>query len=293
MLKNILRDRRFAVTAEVPPPLTADPEAMIALAAPLRGKVDAINVTDAAGARTAMSSLAAAAILCRAGFEPVLQMTCRDRNRLALAGDLLGAAALGIENLLILRGDDPTQGDAPDAKPVFDFDSRELMSLARLMRDRGVLPSERIIASPPSLFIGAADSPCDPPADWRPDALMAKQEAGAQFVQTQFCFDTGALRRYMARLSDFGLTDKLHFLIGVGPIASAASARWMNDKLFGVTVPGETIERLEKAGDQAAEGRRICIETIEELRGIEGVAGVHIMAPRGGAPAIAEVVNGL
>lgn len=293
MLKNILRDRRFAITAEVPPPLTADPEAMIALAAPLKGKVDAINVTDAAGARTAMSSLAAAAILRRAGFEPILQMTCRDRNRIALAGDLLGAAALGIENLLILRGDDPTQGDAPDAKPVFDLDSREVMNLARLMRDRGVLPSERKIASPPSFFIGAADSPCDHPADWRPEALMAKQEAGAQFVQTQFCFDTGALRRYMARLADFGLTEKLHFLIGVGPIASAASARWMNGKLFGVTVPDATIARLEKARDQAAEGRRICIETIEELRGIEGVAGAHIMAPRGGAPAIAEVVNGL
>jgi methylenetetrahydrofolate reductase (NADH) len=240
-----------------------------------------------------MSSLAAAAILRRAGFEPILQMTCRDRNRIALAGDLLGAAALGIENFLILRGDDPSQGDAPEAKPVFDLDSREVMSLARRMRDEGVLPSGRKIGSPLRLFIGAADTPHDPAADWRPGALIAKHEAGAEFVQTQFCFDAGIVRRYIARLSEFGLTEKLRILIGVGPLASTASARWMNEKLFGVTVPEAVIERLERARDPGAEGRRICIDLIHELRQIEGVAGAHIMAPRGGAPAIAEVVNGL
>ncbi len=292
-LRGRLRDQNFAITAEVPPPLSADPEAMLALAAPLRGRVDAINVTDAAGARTAMSSLAAAAILRRDGYEPVLQMTCRDRNRIALAGDLLGAAALGIENFLILRGDDPAQGDAPEAKPVFDLDSREVMSLARRMRDQGVLPSGREIASPQRILIGAADSPHDPAADWRPDALIAKQEAGAEFVQTQFCFDAGIVRRYIARLSEFGLPGKLRILIGVGPLVSAASARWMNEKLFGVTVPEATVERLEKAQDPEAEGRRICIELIHELHQIDGVAGAHIMAPRGGAAAIAKVVDGL
>jgi len=292
-LRDSLRGGRFVLTAEVPPPLAAGADAMLTLAAPLRGRVDAINVTDAAGARTAMSSLAAAAILRGAGFEPILQMTCRDRNRIALAGDLLGAAALGIENLLILRGDDPSQGDAPNAKPVFDLDSRDLMSLARQMRDDGVLPSGRKLGTPPRFLVGAADSPHDPAADWRPDGLIAKREAGAEFVQTQFCFDISVVRRYMARLSEFGLSEKLHILIGVGPLASAASARWMNEKLFGVTVPDAVIGRLEQAEDQAAEGRRICIDLIHELRQIDGVAGAHIMAPRGGAPAIAEVVSGL
>ncbi len=292
-LRDRLSEQDFAITAEVPPPLAAAPEAMLALAAPLRDRVDAINVTDAAGARIAMSSLAAAAILRRAGVEPILQMTCRDRNRIALAGDLLGAAALGVENILVLHGDDPSQGDAPDAKPVFDLDSREVMSLARQLRDEGVLPSGRKIESPPRFFIGAADSPHDPAAGWRPDTLIAKQAAGAEFVQTQFCFNAGVVRRYMARLSEFGLAEKLRFLIGVGPVASAASARWMNEKLFGVHVPEPVIERLERADDPAAEGQRICVELIHELRQIDGVAGVHIMAPRGGAPAIAKVIDGL
>lgn len=265
----------------------------MAQAAPLRGRAHAINVTDAAGARTAISSLAAAAILRGAGYEPILQMTCRDRNRIALAGDLLGAAALGIANLLILHGDDPSQGDAPEAKPVYDLDSRAVMSLARTMRDQGVLPSGRKIAQAPHYLIGAADSPHDPAADWRPDGLIAKRDAGAQFVQTQFCFNAEIMHRYMARLSDFGLCEDLRFLVGVGPLASADAARWMNQNLFGVEVPDAIIARLEDAGDQAAEGRRICVELIQDLRGIEGVAGVHIMAPRQGTAAIAAVVDAL
>ena len=292
-LADCLAQGRFAITAEIAPPLTADPQSMRDLAAPLRGLVDGINVTDAAGARTAMSSVAAAAILQDAGFEAVLQVTCRDRNRIALASDLLGAAALGIRNLLVLHGDDPARGDTPEAKPVYDLDSREVIALACRMRDQGTLPSGRAIKVPPRFLIGAADSPHDPAPDWMPDRLIAKQEAGATFVQTQFCFDPGVVRRYLARLADFGLTERLRFLIGVGPFASADSARWMNEKLFGVKVPQALIARLEQAGDQAAEGCRICVELIEELRGIDGVAGVHIMAPRQGATAIAEVVGAL
>jgi len=292
-LRGRLAQAEFAITAEVAPPLTADPEVILAAAAPLLGRVDAINVTDAPGARAAVSSLAAAAILRRAGHEPVMQVTCRDRNRIAISGELLGAAALGIGNILVLHGDDPAGGDLPEAKPVYDLDSREVMHLARAMRDDGVLPSGRPIQSPPAFFIGAADSPHDPAPDWQPDGLIAKQHAGAEFVQTQFCFDAGVVRRYVARLADFGLTERLCFLIGVGPLASAASARWMNDKLFGVQVPDAAIARLERAQDPQAEGLRICVELIQELRQIDGVAGVHIMAPLRGAPAIADVIEAL
>lgn len=294
---SVLRERlaqgHFAITAEVAPPLSADPQALCDLAAPLRGLADAVNVTDAAAARAAMSSVAAAAILQDAGFEAVLQMTCRDRNRIALANDLLGAAALGVRNLLVLHGDDPAQGDWPEAKPVYDLTSREVISLARRMHEEGALPSGRTITAPPRFFLGAADAPHDPAPDWRPEGLIAKQEAGAAFVQTQFCFDSGMVRRYLGRLAEFGLTGKMRFLIGVGPIASAASARWMNENLFGVTVPDGVITRLERARDQAAEGRRICVELIHELRHIQGVAGVHIMAPRQGAAAAAAVIDAL
>ncbi|MDX1574800.1 MAG: methylenetetrahydrofolate reductase, partial [Kiloniellales bacterium] len=188
-LQRKLSAGEFAVTAEVTPPLSADAGSLLAKAAPLRGRVDAVNVTDAAGARAAMSSFAAAGILAGNGIEPVLQITCRDRNRIALACDLLGAAAQGVSNLLILHGDEPAAGDQPEAAPVYDLDSRALMALARQMRDEAMLPSGRRIEPPPHFFIGAADTPRDPDADWRPTGLEAKAAAGADFVQTQFCFD--------------------------------------------------------------------------------------------------------
>lgn len=280
----------FVMTAEITPPLSADPQDLIDLAAPLAGQVHAVNITDAAGARATLSSLAAAAILRRTGHEPVLQVTCRDRNRIALAGDLIGAAAQGVRNLLILHGDGPENGDQPEATPVYDLDSRGVMELARGMRDAGRLPSGREIRSPPRFFIGAADTPFDPPPDWQPEGLLRKAEAGADFVQTQFCFDLGVARRYLERLADFGVTERLAILVGVGPLASARSARWMNENLFGVTVPEAVIARLEGATDQAAEGRRLCGELIEELRRIPGVSGVHIMAPLQKPGAIAQVL---
>jgi len=280
----------FVMTAEITPPLSGAAQPLLDAAAPLADRVHAINVTDAAGARATMSSFAAAAILSRAGYEPVLQVTCRDRNRIALAGDLLGAAAQGVRNLLILHGDGPEKGDQPEAAPVYDLDSRGVMRLARDMRDAGRLPPGREIAAPPRFFIGAADMPFDPPPDWQPTGLLGKADAGADFVQTQFCFDAAVARRYMARLADYGVTERLTFILGVGPLASARSARWMNEHLFGVTVPDAVIGRLEGAADQTAEGRRICVELIEELRAISGVSGVHIMAPLQKPHAIAEVI---
>ncbi len=291
-LQNRIQSGAFVITAEIVPPLSAGSEQLLREAALIRERVTAINVTDAAAGRTTMSSFAAAAILAANGYDPVLQVTCRDRNRIALAGDLLGAAAQGVGNLLILHGDDPKGGDQPDAKPVFDLTSKDVMALARRMRDEGTLPSGRKIEPPPQFFIGGADIPQDPDQpNWSPAGLKGKMEAGANFVQTQFGFDLDVVRRYAARLNDEGITESLAVIIGVGPIRSAKSARWMNENLRGVHVPEAVIARLEGAGDQAREGQKICAELIEGLKEIRGIAGAHVMAPGGGTEAIAAALE--
>jgi methylenetetrahydrofolate reductase (NADPH) len=272
----------------VVPPLSCDPDDVVARALPLRGLADAVNLTDGAGARAHMSATAAAALLIAAGIEPILQLTCRDRNRIALQGELMGAAALGVRNLLVLRGDDPTAGDQPDAKPVFDLDSRKLTETARAIRG-GMLPNGAKVAGAAPFFIGAADTPIDPPPGWQPDSLKAKVAAGAQFVQTQFCMDTAIVRRYAARLAEAGLSGRVFLLVGVNPLRSAKSAAWMRQHLLGTIISETMVARLEQAKDAAAEGRTICVETIEELSRIPGVAGAHIMAP-GNAAAIPEVI---
>ena len=244
---------------------------------PLKGLATAVNVTDGAGAKVHLSSLAAAHFLVQNGIEPIVQMTCRDRNRLALQGDILGAEALGIRNMLMLAGDDPKAGDQPDAKPVYDLDSRALLSMADRMRRTRKLPSGTAIAGKLDILLGAADVPNDPPPGWEPKALRAKQEAGADFVQTQFCMDTAVVRRYAARLMQSGI--KAPILIGVAPIPSARSARWLREKLFGTLIPEAVVSRLEKAADPKREGRRICIEVLQELADTPGVAGAHVMAP--------------
>ncbi|WP_436638224.1 methylenetetrahydrofolate reductase [Microbaculum sp. FT89] len=289
-LQAVLEAGHFAITAELVPPAATDPRLLLDKAMPLKGLADAVNVTDGAGARSHMCSLASAALLAGAGIEPVMQMTCRDRNRIAIQSDLMGAAALGIRNLLILRGDDPTAGDQPDAKPVFDLDSRGLTETVISIRDRHQLPSGREVKGDARFFIGAADMPIDPAPDWTPDGLAAKVAGGAQFVQTQFCMDPEVVRRYVTRLADHGLTEKVHVLIGVAPLASARSAIWMRDKLFGVTMPEWIVERMERAADPKAEGRTICVELLQQLAGIDGVAGAHIMAPLNEA-SIPEVIE--
>ena len=278
-LAATLTANRFALTAEIAPPLSCEPDDMIRLARPLRGLADAVNVTDGAGARAHMGASAAAAILAHEGIEPIQQFTCRDRNRIALQGDLLAAAALGVRNLLLLRGDDPTAGDQPDAKPVFDLDTVGLLRTAGGLRDRGELPSGRTLDRRPAFFLGVADVPIDPPDDWAPHALAAKAAAGAQFVQTQFCMDAGIVRRYLRRLAEHGLVPRLAILIGVVPLKSARAARWMRKHLPGTIIPDATIARLERAADPAAEGRRACVELMQELAEIPGVAGAHVMAP--------------
>ncbi len=277
LLQSRLRGGQFVVTAEITPPVSTDPGEFLKRALPLRGLVTAVNVTDGAGAKVHLSSLAATHFLVQAGIEPILQMTCRDRNRLALQGDLLGAAALGIHNILVLAGDNPAAGDQPEAKAVHDLDSKGLIALAHRMRSQKTLPSGTAIEGEIDLFIGAADIPVDPPGGWNPKGLFIKAEAGADFVQTQFCMDTGIVRRYAARLRELGF--KLPILIGVAPIPSAKSARWMREKLFGTIVPDAIVERLAKAANPKAEGRRICVEVLQELAEIPGVAGAHVMAP--------------
>lgn len=276
-LQARLRDGQFVVTAEITPPVSTDPAEFLRRAMPLKGLATAVNVTDGAGAKVHLSSLAAAHFLVQSGIEPIFQMTCRDRNRLALQGDLLGAASLGIHNILVLAGDDPKAGDQPEAKPVFDLDSRGLLAMAHRMRSEGRLPTGMPISGKFSVVLGAADLPVDPPADWSPKSLFAKAEAGADFVQTQFCMDTGVARRYAGRLRELGF--KLPILVGVAPIPSARSARWMREKLFGTLIPDSIVGRLEKAADPKREGTRICVEVLRELAEIPGIAGAHVMAP--------------
>jgi methylenetetrahydrofolate reductase (NADPH) len=278
-LERRLRAGEFAITAEITPPLSADPRDLMVRALPLRGHADAVNVTDGAGARAHLDTLTAAALLVRGGLEPVLQLTCRDRNRIALQSLLLGAAAQGISNLLALRGDDPSAGDQPDAKAVFDLDASALLRTAAVMRDRGELPPARAVKGRIEFFLGAADMPIDPGAEWQPTSLLRKLEAGAQFIQTQFCMDAALLRRYIARLAEHGIPERAYLLIGLAPLASAASARWIRDRLFGSIIPEPLIARLESARDPKAEGHRICIDLMQEYQQIPGVAGVHLMAP--------------
>jgi len=287
-LREKLRAGNFVLTAEIAPPLSADPRDLLERALPLKGLADAVNVTDGANARAHLESTVAAHILKENGIEPVLQLTCRDRNRIALQSQLLGAAALGIVNVLALTGDDPKAGDQPDAKPVFDLDSSGLVATAAVIRDHRKLPNGRAVAGAPDFFLGVADSPLDPPEGWQPTSLRKKIAAGAQFTQTQFCMDTGVLRRYLAALSAHGIA--LHVIVGVAPLGSAKSARWIVSNLKGSIIPDWIVERLDKASDPRIEGEAICLDLLAEMRGIAGVAGAHIMAPLND-DAIARVIS--
>jgi methylenetetrahydrofolate reductase (NADPH) len=288
-LQQRLEAGQFVVTAEIVPPVSCDRRDLLAKVQQLKGAADAVNVTDGAGARSHMGSLAAATLLLQAGIEPILQLTCRDRNRIALQNDLLAAAALGVRNLLLLRGDDPRAGDQPEAKPVFDLDSSQLSRVAAQIRDERTLMSGQRVEGTPDFFIGAADAPIDPPPGWTPKRLKEKIVAGAQFAQTQFCMDANVAKRYAQCLADNGVRD-FHLLIGVVPLRSARSARWIREKLIGSVIPDQVLVRLERAKDQTQEGRRICMELVEELSALPPpIAGVHVMAP-GNDAGMAEVV---
>ena len=279
-LEEACRSKRFVVTAEMSPPDSPDPADVYRSVAAFEGAVDAVNVTDATGANCHISSLGVCALLAQKGLNPVMQIACRDRNRIAIQGDILSAAALGVVNLLCLTGDGVANGDHPGAVPVFDFDSISLLNTARAMRDQGRFLSGRRLAKRPEYFLGAVENPFVPPYDVRPQRLAKKIAAGAQFIQTQFCFDVPRLMEFMARVRDLGLHEKCFILVGVGPLPSARTARWFRSRVPGVHIPDAVVERMDKAADQRREGVKICVEIIQQIREIAGVAGVHLMAHR-------------
>jgi len=278
--ERVLRSGQFAVTTEIAPPDSADPDEVLARANLFDGYVDAINATDGSGAHCHMSSLAVCAILTRRGYSPILQISCRDRNRISIQGDTLGAAALGVCNVLTLSGDDVGAGDHPEAKPVFDLDSVSLTKTLRILRDESRFLSGRKLDLPPKLFIGSSINPFVPPIDNRVDQLAKKINAGAEYIQSQYCFDMDILKSFMKRAVDMGLTEKCYILIGVGILPSARTARWMRKNVPGVHIPDPVIERLSDAKKPQREGRNICVELMQGIKEIEGVSGLHVMAYR-------------
>ena len=291
-LEQVLRAGLFAVTSELAPPDSADPQDVYDAALVLAEVCDGINATDASGAHCHMSSVAICALLTRAGYEPVYQISCRDRNRIAIQGDLLGAAAMGVKNVLCLTGDDVSAGDHPEAKRVFDLDSIQLLQLAKMMRDDSVFLSGRQLTVPPKLFLGAASNPFVPPYEWRPLRLAKKIQAGANFIQTQYCFDVPRFKQFMTQVRDMGLHEQAYILVGVGPLRSAKAAEYLRSKVPGVVIPEHVVERLRKTpkDQQRRVGQDICIEIIQQMREIEGIAGIHVMAFRQ-EKTVAEIID--
>jgi 5,10-methylenetetrahydrofolate reductase len=299
-LERVLRSGQFAVTGELGPPQNADGGVIREKAGLLKGNCDAVNITDNQTAIVRMSSIGAGTIVVQEGLEPIIQMTCRDRNRLAIQSDLLGAYALGMRNLLCLSGDHQSFGNHPTAKNVFDMDSVQLVQMVAQMRDgRTFQCGDEFKGQEPRFFVGAAAAPFADPLDFRPYRLGKKVNAGANFIQTQLIYDIDAFKVYMEKVRKLGLHEKTYILAGVGPLKSPGMARYMKNSVPGLLVPDELIERMTAAGapwagkskdeltkeDKRArsaawrdEGIKICIELIQQIREIEGVAGVHIMA---------------
>jgi 5,10-methylenetetrahydrofolate reductase len=299
-LERILKAGHFAVTGELGPPQSADGVVIRQKAALLKGYCDAANITDNQTAIVRMSSIGAGAIVVQEGLEPVIQMTCRDRNRLAMQSDLLGAYALGMRNLLCLTGDHQTFGNHPTAKNVFDMDSVQLLQMVKGLRDDCIFQcGDALKGQEPRFFAGAAAAPFAGPVEFRPYRLGKKVKAGANFIQTQLVYDVDAFAAYMEKVRELGLHKQVYILAGVGPLKSPGMARYMKDSVPGILVPDELIQKIEAAGapwagkkkdeltkeDKKARsaawkeaGIQICIELIQQLRQIEGVAGVHIMA---------------
>ena len=278
--ERVLRAGHFAVTTEIAPPDSADPDEVLRRASLFDGYVDAINATDGSGAHCHMSSLAVCAILTRTGYSPILQISCRDRNRISIQGDTLGAAALGVCNVLCLSGDDVGAGDHPEAKPVFDLDSISLAQTIRTMRDKSQFLSGRKLDLEPRMFIGSTINPFVPPIENRADQLAKKVASGAEYIQSQYCFDMDVLKDFMAKARDLGLTEKAYLIIGVGVLPSAKTAKWMRENVPGVHIPDEIIHRMEQAEKPKLEGRKICAEIMQQIKEIDGAAGVHVMAYR-------------
>ncbi|VEN75165.1 Methylenetetrahydrofolate reductase [Candidatus Desulfarcum epimagneticum] len=279
-LEKILVNGHFAFTGELGPPQGANSEEVRKKAGYLKGVVDAVNITDNQTAMVRMSSWAASLIAIQEGVEPNYQMVCRDRNRLAMQSDILGAYALGIRNMLCLSGDHPQFGDHPQSMGVFDVDSMQLIQMTRKMRDEGKLLSGTELDEAPKMFIGAAANPFAEPYEWRVHRLAKKIRAGVDFIQTQCIYNMERFRNWIKEANDMGLTEKAYILAGVTPMKSVGMAKYMKSKVPGMDVPEEIIKRLQGAekGKVAEEGIKIACEQIEEFKEMEGVHGVHFMA---------------
>ncbi|HIF89656.1 MAG TPA: methylenetetrahydrofolate reductase [Candidatus Thioglobus sp.] len=276
--ERVLKRGEFAVTTELAPPDSADRTEVFHEAAMFDHAVDAINATDGSGANCHMSSVAVCALLAHIGYSPILQISCRDKNRIAIQGDILGAAAMGVCNVLALTGDDVSAGDQPEAKRVFDLDSISLLTTIQKMRDESTLLSGRRLTKAPAMFAGSTINPFVPPVESRVSQMEKKIDAGAQFIQTQYCFDMPMLKDFMAEAVDRGLTERAFILPGVGTLASANTAKWLRSNVPGVHIPDSIIKRLEGAENQKKEGQKICVELMQQVKELEGVSGVHVMA---------------
>jgi len=279
-LEQTLKSGGFAITAEIPAAISASAKEMEDKIELLKGYVHGVNVTDNPGATAHMSSLAGCSIVRNKGIDPIFQVTCRDRNRLAIQSDLMGASALGINNVLTLAGDPIKNGDQADAKAVFDINSKKILSIMQSMNDDGQTMSGRELQTRSKFFPGGAAIIHEPENNWDPVTLKEKTQLGAQFIQTQFCYDVDLLKTYMKYIVDYGLSEQLFFIVGIGPLRSDKSAKWMRDKLFGTVIPDSIVQRMEQAKDQIEEGIKICAELINEFQEIDGVHGAHLMAPR-------------
>jgi len=279
-LEKILTAGHFAFTGELGPPRGTDADEVRKKAAFLKGNVDAVNITDNQTAVVRMASWAASIILIQEGLEPNFQMVCRDRNRLAMQSDILGAYAHGIRNMLCLSGDHCQFGDHPQARGVFDIDSMQLISMVKKMRDEGKFLGGADLEHPPKIFIGAAANPFADPFEWRVHRLAKKINAGVDFIQTQCIYNMEKFRKYIQQANDMGLTEKAYILAGVTPMKSVGMAKYMKNRVPGMDVPDEIIARLQGVAKdkQSEEGIRIAIEQIEEFKEMKGVAGVHLMA---------------
>ena len=289
-LERILTSGKFAVTAEAGPPKGTSAEAIRKKGELLRHCCDAVNVTDNQTAIVRMSSVAGCLLLKQQGIEPVLQMVVRDRNRLALQGDVLGAVALGIGNILCLSGDHQKFGNHPGAKGVFDIDSIQLIQALKMMRDEKKFISGEDVSGEVPLFIGAAANPFADPFEYRVNRLAKKIKAGADFIQTQAVYDVPRFAQWMAMLTERGLDKQVHIMAGVIPIRSAGMARYMRDYVPGVAVPDEIVTRMEKSEAPKEEGVKIILEIIEQLKDMPGIHGIHIMAV-GWEDIVSEVVE--
>ncbi|MBW1855003.1 MAG: methylenetetrahydrofolate reductase [Deltaproteobacteria bacterium] len=279
-LEKVLKSGAFAVTGELGPPRGADVGVVKEKAQHLKGMVDSVNITDNQTAVVRMSSWAASSLLLKEGLEPNYQMVCRDRNRIAMQSDILGASALGIKNVLCLSGDHQMFGDHPKSKKVFDIDSTQLISAIKKMRDEGKFMNGQEISGPPKMFIGAAANPFGEPYEFRVHRLAKKIAAGADFIQTQCIYNMERFREWVKQANDMGLTEKVYILAGVTPMKALGMARYMKKNVPGMDVPDWVIKRLAgvEKKKQAAEGIEICCEQIEEFKEMKGIAGVHLMA---------------